>query len=657
MTKSHSDIEDIFERCKETPPVYSAHPVSAKHLEMAKHVFHHYWTVDDVTFEKIMVDVSRIYKIIPTKRMLIEAYRELNRRQPHTYPLLHTNPRMEKLLTKKSVRSDSGIVNVSVSLPPSNYSCKYNCHFCPNEAGMPRSYLSNEDVFKRALRVEFDTVQQAHSRFDTLERNGHPVDKIEYRILGGTFSCYDHSVTHDFMRDLFYAANTWGDCGRQQSLRDKKSLYEEQCLNETANVHVVGIGVETRPDEITLDELRRFRTYGVTRVEVGIQHTDDALLRNVNRGHGIRHSIQAVRLLKNNGFKVEIHVMTDLPNATPEMDMACYERILGRGMDMFDYERDYDLMPDYMKDYPCLDVDFTVLREWRKAGRWKPYSETTPDASDLKRVLIYRQKITPPWVRVNRIQRDFRVAKVGCEYGYHSSSIRTNLAQIVKNDAEAIGIYCQCIRCCEVRGGGSGEDCEFENIEFETLSFRASMATEYFVRVIRRDSPRPVLYGFLRLRILDSAVHQTDCMFDMDGGRVAMIRELHVYGKVMNVGSMAKSGTSQHRGLGKRLLATAEALAKKERCVSIYVISGVGVRNYYRRVGYQLNNEKDGAYMVKHLRYTFSETCVDMFRSLYGRERLRTYEECVPYVVVAVWFFMIVVSSCVMYVTSIRVQD
>ncbi len=182
-------------------------------------------------------NVSRIYKIILTKRMLIEAYRELNRRQPHTYPLLHTNPRMETLLTKKSVRSDSGIGNVSVSLPPSNYSCKYNCHFCPNEAGMPRSYISNEDVFKRALRVEFDTVQQVHYRFDTLEKNGYPVDKIDNRVLGGTFSCYDHSVTHDFMRDLFYATNTWGDdCSRQQSLRDNKSLYEEQCLNETAKL-------------------------------------------------------------------------------------------------------------------------------------------------------------------------------------------------------------------------------------------------------------------------------------------------------------------------------------------------------------------------------------------------------------------------------------
>jgi len=611
-----ADIEDIFERCKEVSPAYSVHPVSAKHLEMAKHVFHHYWSVDDVTFEKIMVDVSRIYKIIPTKRMLIEAYRELNRRQPHTYPLLHTNPRMEKLLTKKSVRSDSGIVNVSVSLPPADYSCKYNCYFCPNEAGMPRSYLSNEDVFKRALRVEFDTVQQAHSRFDALERNGHPIDKIEYRILGGTFSCYDHSVAHEFMRDLFYAANTWRCQGQP---RDKKSLYEEQCLNETADVHVVGIGVETRPDEITVDELRRFRTYGVTRVEVGIQHTDDVLLRNVNRGHGIRQSIRAVRLLKNNGFKVEIHVMTDLPNATPEGDMACYRRILEG--------EEGDLIPDYMKDYPCLDVDFTVLREWRKTGKWKPYSETTPDASDLKRVLIYRQKITPPWVRVSRIQRDFRVAKAGCDYGYHSSSIRTNLAQIVKNEAEAMGIYCQCIRCCEVRGG---DDRDFENIEFETMSFRASMATEYFVRVIRRTHPRPILYGFLRLRILEPEVHQDDCMFDMEGGRVAMIRELHVYGKVVNVGNTSTATTSQHRGLGKRLLATAEAIAKKERCRSVYVISGVGVRNYYRKLGYELRDAPaSGAYMVKPVQ--------SLVRSQYERVRY--------HIVLGVWFVFLAVSS------------
>ena len=170
-----------------------------------------------------------------------------------------------------------------------------------------------------------------------------------------------------------------------------------------ARVHVVGLGVETRPDSITISEIKRFRKYGVTRVEIGVQHTDDNLLRRVNRGHLVKHSKDAVKLLKEYGFKVEIHIMADLPGATPEGDKECYREVL----------QGEDLIPDYLKDYPCLDVDFTKIKEWKETGKWKPYAERTPDARDLKDVLIYRQQITPKWVRVNRVQRDFQEAKEG----------------------------------------------------------------------------------------------------------------------------------------------------------------------------------------------------------------------------------------------------
>jgi ELP3 family radical SAM enzyme/protein acetyltransferase len=226
---------------------------------------------------------------------------------------------------------------------------------------MPRSYLSNEDVFRRAAAVDFETVKQVHNRLDILETNGHPIDKLEYRVLGGTFSCYDHSITDTFVRDLYYAANIYRQTSGCSTTRAPLTLEEEQTLNEVARVHVVGLGIETRPDEITVAEIIRFRRYGVTRVEIGVQHTDDTLLRKVNRGHSVKASKRAVKLLKDYGFKVEIHIMTDLPGATPEGDMECYKEVL----------TGEDLIPDYMKDYPCLDVDFTEIKNGkpRENGR------------------------------------------------------------------------------------------------------------------------------------------------------------------------------------------------------------------------------------------------------------------------------------------------
>ena len=524
--------------------------------------------------------LSKKYKHQPKKREIGLIYRQLLKKNPETYPYIET---LWNALINKSVRSESGIINVSISLPPGKFSCKYNCHFCPNEPGMPRSYISNEDVFKRAAAVNFDTVQQVYNRLDVLEKNGHPIDKLEFRVLGGTFSCYDHVVTDEFIRDLYYAANTYYDTGDSDCDSDKArprgTIEEEHAINVTAKVHVVGLGIETRPDEINEAEVIRFRRYSVTRVELGVQHTDDALLKKVNRGHGVKQSRQAIKLLKDYGFKVEIHIMADLPGATPEGDMECYKEVL----------QGEDLIPDYMKDYPCLDVDFTKVKEWKASGLWKPYSELTPDAADLKRVLIYRQSITPPWVRVNRIQRDFKEAKNGL-LGYTSVSIKSNLAQIVTRDAEAQGIYCQCIRCCEV----SNEKYNKKNIRYITRSFMASGSEEYYISAEITRPNRPLLLGFVRLR-LGNALENS--IIPELKGNTAMIRELHVYGRVKNVGHKDDSG-AQHFGLGKQLLHMAEKVSIQRRYQQIAIISGIGVRDYYRQRGYELR----GSYMMKDIK-------------------------------------------------------
>lgn len=386
-----------------------------------------------------MNQLARRYKKMVSKRELCDAYKAMN----PGIPTLHT------ALMVRAVRSASGILNVSVVMPPDGFSCKYNCKFCPNETrangasvDMPRSYLSNEDAVKRAASVDFDAVRQVYIRLKALEANGHPLDKIEFRVLGGTFSCYSHDIADAFIRDLYYAANTYDTMGRGKE-RERLSMEEEQDRNVDARIHVVGLGVETRPDEISMAEIARFRRYGVTRVELGVQHTNDDLLRRLNRGHGIVASKRAIRRLKDAGFKIEIHIMTDLPGTTPELDKACYDAVL---------RDDPDLIPDYMKDYPCLDVAFTEIKSWKTDGRWMPYAEIDGGRA-LKDVLIYRQAITPPWVRVNRIQRDFHEATESNEYlGFTSSTLMSNLAQIVKTEAEARGVFCKCIRCCEVRG-------------------------------------------------------------------------------------------------------------------------------------------------------------------------------------------------------------
>jgi ELP3 family radical SAM enzyme/protein acetyltransferase len=556
------------------------HALSHYVKDLAKHPEGFFSSMD--VLRKAMTPLMRKYKMNPSKGDLLTAYRTLL--ESDSLSAIPRNHSLLRILTVKAIRSESGILNISVSLPPNKFSCKYNCYFCPNEPGMPRSYLSNEDVFARAAKVNFVTVQQVWDRLDALQKNGHPIDKLEFRVLGGTFSCYEHGIADEFVRDLYYAANTYF-ASAEERCRVPGSIEEEQAINTHTKPHVVGLGVETRPDEITPAEIIRFRRYGVTRVELGVQHTDDALLRKVNRGHGVKQSRAAIKLLKDYGFKVEIHIMADLPGATPEGDKECYRQVL---------QADPDLIPDYMKDYPCLDVSYTKVKEWKEQGLWKPYAEKTPDAKDLQDVLIYRQQITPKWVRVNRIQRDFRPDKTPCgatQLGFNSVSIRSNLAQIVKDAAEAQGIYCQCIRCCEVRDQSYSPS----EVTYKVVSFQASGATEYFLSAEVDRPNRPLLLGFLRLRI--SSALQTSILPELQGS-TAMIRELHVYGRVQEVGD--RSGTSQaaqHLGIGKCLVGMAETFAKQHRCTQIAVISGIGVRDYYAKRGYSLV----GTYMIKQL--------------------------------------------------------
>jgi len=517
-----------------------------------------------------------------SKVELRRIYKQICQMNPGLY-----HWKLDRLFTKKIGRSESGIVNVSIVLRPDQFSCKFDCHFCPSETkkrgamvDMPRSYLSTEDAVRRAHSVHFDPIEQVNVRLRTLSKNGHPLDKIEVRILGGTFSSYPHDYVEDFIRHVYYAINTFYDVLPK---RQPDTLEKEQFLNEENEIHIVGLGIETRPDCITWKEIKRLRFLGCTRVELGVQHTDDELLRKVNRGHTLDQSRSAITRLKNAGFKIEIHIMTDLPGSTPQKDKDCYQQIL---------QTDSDLCPDYLKDYPCLDVPFTKIREWKKNAIWNSYAEQ--DIGLLENVLIYRQSITPRWVRVNRVQRDFpHATDTNFKIGYESNTHLSNLSQIVHQKAETMGIYCQCIRCCQISSRDVMSLKHISNIHilYTTYSFMANNEQEYFIVgdlfIKNQNRKRPCLCGFIRVRILSSLSKKT-----------AIIRELHVYGNVIPIsGNVSDCHGIQHQGIGKTLLQKAESIAfSKHGCERLYIISAIGTRQYYRKYGYNLED----TYMVKY---------------------------------------------------------
>lgn len=470
----------------------------------------------------------------------------------------------------KAVRSWSGVLVITVVMRPDKFSCPNDCHMCPAEPGQPRSYLSSEPAVARANRHEFDAVRQFNSRMITLHTNGHTLDKIEIIVLGGTFSSYPRSYQEEFIRDIFYAANTFNT----SNSRHPMTIQKEKAFNETAEKKIIGISLETRPDSITKLELRRFRHLGCTRIQIGVQHTDNEILKKINRGHTVEQSIKAIRLIKEAGFKLDVHIMPDLPGATPELDKKMIQSVLTGS----------DFSPDYLKLYPCLDVDFTEIRKWKEAGEWKPYSEQN-NGEALFDVCLVAKIHSKKYTRFNRIQRDFPMEKNSI-VGYSSKNIKTNFRQLLQIYAKKNGVECQCIRCREVKK---------KNLEAPALhlqEYESSNGREVFISVDSVDDK--TLYGFIRLRLQSQSIFQ-----ELNG--IALIRELHVYGFLQSTATSTKSKKSQvqHKGFGRVLLMKAENVAYANGYRKVAVISGVGVRNYYRKFGYEL--EFNSEYMCKNI--------------------------------------------------------
>lgn len=505
--------------------------------------------------------------------------------------------KLRPLLVKKAGKSQSGVLVVTVLTSPypktsdgkvQPFTCAYNCYYCPNEPEQPRSYLHDEPSVLRANRNDFDAVLQFYDRVATLTANGHPADKIELLILGGTWHSYPQNYRIEFMRDLFYAANSFAPSLEQakqnMALRERGTIEEEKQINETTtSCKIIGITIESRPDCITKESLPELRRLGVTRVQIGLQHTDDGILKKINRGHTLNDARECLKILKDNCYKVDVHWMPNLPGASPELDKQMFMQAL----------HDPNLSCDQWKIYPTEVTPWTVIEKWFREGKYVPYGE-----EELIDLLLWVKPQVHPWIRLNRVVRD-----IPSQYilgGVNSPSMRNAIQQ----ELERRGTRCPCIRCREV---GDNSKVKFETDQdrpqLVERYYTAQESTEVFISIEAKLASRKrddVLFGFCRLRFPGKHVY-----FEELKHRCAFIRELHVYGQLAATPDATVAGVresrTQHVGYGTMLMLRAEKLAWNKGFTRMAVIAGVGSRGFYRKLGYKLEPGQ-GDMMIKDLR-------------------------------------------------------
>ena len=525
----------------------------------------------------------------------------------------------EVLLQAKSHRSKSGVMPIALVTSPypngQTFSCEWNCKYCPLQPGQPRSYLKEEPGVLRANRNNFDPILQLRDRCYSFFINGHPVDKLEIIVLGGTWSSYPLDYQEDFINKIYYAANTFFDNIDISKIRPIKSLEEEILINETIQTRIIGLTLETRPDCINLEELKRFRRYGVTRVQIGIQHINNRILERVNRKCSIETVIKAIKLLKDNCFKVDGHIMPDLPKpllhgTNPNKKLE--KEDIDWDFDMYEEDRrmfnefitNPNLQIDQAKIYPYEVVPYTELKDEYDRGLHKSYAEEiiinpfenigkkpkNPKIFTKLHVILmeFKSKV-PPYIRLNRIIRD-----IPSQYIYGGAS-DVSMRQVLQIEMKKRGLECKCIRCREVMD----KKVDKSLAQLFITQYTASDGIEYFISFESPD--KKTLFGFCRLRLskntgLEIFKHKSKIVFD-ELINCALIRELHVYGQTIEVNNKSKTSVNQqHCGFGKKLLNKAFEIAIQNNYKKIAVISGVGVRNYYRKFGF----ENESYFMVKY---------------------------------------------------------
>lgn len=482
------------------------------------------------------------------KHTLVHAYRELVR-----LGVWDPDPGLLRRIRMKPVRTLSGVTTVTVLTKP--YACPGKCIFCPTDVRMPKSYLPDEPGAMRALQHQFDPYDQTFSRLEALHAIGHPTDKIELLILGGTWSAYRRDYQEWFVRRCLDALNGF----------DSAVLAEAQAFNSRAQHRNVGLVIETRPDHVDAEEMAHLRRLGVTKVQMGAQSMDDAVLALNRRGHTAEDTRRAVAMLRAAGFKIVLHWMPNLLGATPESDRQDFLRLWD----------DEGPRPDEIKIYPCqLLANAELYQTWQQ-GAYFPYTTET-----LIELIADIKPSIPRYCRVNRVIRDIPSTNVV------AGNKRTSLRQDVHREMDRRGTHCQCVRCREIRS----QAIDPQTLEMDHQIYAAGGAQEHFISFVTPDDR---LAGYVRLSIpgVDSP---RAGMSDL--AEAALVRELHVYGQSLPVGS-TRSGAAQHAGLGARLMAKAEELARQSGKSRLAVIAALGTRPYYRRLGYVQGE----TYMLKSL--------------------------------------------------------
>jgi elongator complex protein 3 len=444
---------------------------------------------------------------------------------------------------RKPTKTISGITPVAVMLPPRK--CDHGaCVYCPS-FNVPQSYTPKSPVVLRAKELNYDSFKQVKSRLEAFRVMNHPTDKIELIIMGGTFLQYPKKFQFDFIKGCYDALNN----------KKSKNLGEAQKINEKSRHRCVALCIETRPD-VCVNFIDRMREWGVTRVELGVQMPDNKIYKLTKRGHNVKDVVDATKALKEAGFKIGYHIMPGLPGSNLKKDLSLFKKLFSLA----------SFRPDQLKLYPCQVMPCSELEKMYFNKKYIPYTK-----EEIKKLLISFFKVIPRYCRVMRVMReippDYLVA----------GTIRIDLRKEIEEELRKKNFKLSEIRYREI-GFVLRDNRELNlDLKLKITKYKASNGEEYFLEIVNKND---ILFGLLRLRV---------------SKQNAIIREIHVYGQALKLGEKGKLG--QHTGLGKWLMNEAEKISKKNKIKKLRVISGIGVREYYRKLGYELEN----TYMLKQL--------------------------------------------------------
>lgn len=560
-------------------------------------------------------------KLIP-KRAILPYFLRVKQENSSLWQSWNVSPELEERFIRsvrmKPRRTASGVATITVITRP--HTCSSNCIYCPCDLRMPKSYLANEPACQRAELTFFDPYVQVAARLQALHQMGHSTDKVELIVLGGTWSDYPESYQYWFIKELFRALNEWPNspshiqerlnwytsfglqnseealssfvAEQQAAVFDDTATYnqafhklydtsqphqsawsqmqstydelvEQQHVNETAAARVVGLVIETRPDTITPDNLRMFRQLGCTKIQIGIQSTRQEILDANQRQMSVAQIKRAFSLIRLYGFKIHSHLMVNLLGATPEADKQDFKTFV----------TDPGFLPDEIKLYPCALVSGTQLVQKYHEGAWQPYAK-----DELVDVLVQDVLATPPYVRISRMIRDISATDILV------GNKHTNLRQMVEQElaAEDVANRVQEIRFREI----NQQQVRAAELTLQDFVYTTAVSDEHFLQWVTADNK---IAGFCRLslphwdKLTAGACDVTANELLVQPGQ-AMIRELHVYGQALSLGSEGMS--AQHQGLGQKLLAKASSIAADAGYTSLNVISSIGTRAYYRAQGF-----------------------------------------------------------------------